>query len=98
MAENVSEITVEYEEEGETLVEELDKVVLNKGVWTSILFRYKERDRKTGQFGPAKATIKRYQKHQGVYKKRDSVNLTLETAKTLITNLQNWIDEGLLGS
>jgi len=98
MAENVSEITVEYEEEGETLIEELEKVVLNKGVWTSILFRYKERDRKTGQFGPAKATIRRYQKHQGVYKKRDSVNLTLDTAKILISNLQNWIDDGLLGS
>ncbi|MDR1083792.1 MAG: hypothetical protein LBP22_02790 [Deltaproteobacteria bacterium] len=97
MAENVSEITVEYEEEGETLVKELDKEILTKGPWSTILFRYQERNRRTSEFGPPKATLRRYQKSKGSYRKRDSVNLTLDSARQLIIILNSWIDQGLLG-
>jgi hypothetical protein len=97
VAENINEITITYEDEGETVIEELDKIVLTKGPWSTILFRYKERDRKTGTLGPPKATIKRYQKHQGVYKKRDSINLTAKTAKMLADMLYSWLNDGLLG-
>ncbi|MDR3203274.1 MAG: hypothetical protein LBV23_00810 [Deltaproteobacteria bacterium] len=97
MAETIQEITVNYEDEGELKFEELDKVVLTKGVWSTILFRYRERDARTGKFGPPKATLRRYQKHQGAYKKRDAVNLTAITAKMLIATLQQWLDEELLG-
>jgi len=97
MAENINDITVNYEEEGEVLVEELEKVILNRGAWTSILFRYRERDRRTGEMGAPKATLRRFQKYQGVFKKRDAINLSAETARTLIDTLQNWLDEGLLG-
>ncbi|MDR1608744.1 MAG: hypothetical protein LBT38_10115 [Deltaproteobacteria bacterium] len=98
MAENISEITVDLENEGEVMVEQLDKVVLTKGVWSTIIFRYRERDRKTNQFGPAKATLRRYQKFKGVYRKRDAVNLTMDSAKNLIQTLTEWIDKGLLGA
>jgi hypothetical protein len=97
MAETIQEITVNYEEDGRVLVEELDKVVLTKGVWSTILFRYRELDQKTGGYGPAKATLRRFQKHQGVYKKRDSVNLTEISARSLIETLREWLDKGLLG-
>ncbi len=97
MAENINDITVNYEEEGELLVEELEKVILNRGAWTSILFRYRERDRQTGQMGPPKATLRRYQKYQGVFKKRDAINLSADTAKTLVTTLEKWLADGLLG-
>lgn len=97
MAENINDITVNYEEEGELLVEELEKVILNRGAWTSILFRYRERDRQTGQMGPPKATLRRYQKYQGVFKKRDAINLSADAAKTLLTTLEKWLAEGLLG-
>lgn len=97
MAENINDITVNYEEEGELLVEELEKVILNRGAWTSILFRYRERDRQTGQMGPPKATLRRFQKYQGVFKKRDAINLSADTARTLVATLTKWLDEGLLG-
>ncbi len=97
MAENINDITVNYEEEGELVVEELEKVILNRGAWTSILFRYRERDRQTGQMGPPKATLRRFQKYQGVFKKRDAINLSADTARTLVTTLTQWLDEGLLG-
>ncbi|MDR1921780.1 MAG: hypothetical protein LBS31_08600 [Candidatus Adiutrix sp.] len=97
MAENINDITVNYEEEGELVVEELEKVILTRGAWTSILFRYRERERQTGQMGPPKATLRRFQKHQGVFKKRDAINLSAETARTLINALEAWLKEGLLG-
>lgn len=97
MAENINDITVTYEEDGEVLVEELEKVILNRGAWTSILFRYRERDRQSGQMGPPKATLRRYQKYQGVFKKRDAINLSAETARTLVETLNQWLDGGLLG-
>lgn len=97
MAENINDITVTYEEDGEVLVEELEKVILNRGAWTSILFRYRERDRQSGQMGPPKATLRRYQKYQGVFKKRDAINLSADTARTLVESLNQWLEGGLLG-
>ena len=97
MAENINDITVNYEEEGELLVEEIDKVILTRGAWTSILFRYRERDRQSGAMGPPKATLRRYQKYQGVFKKRDAINLSADAAKTLVETLGQWLAEGLLG-
>lgn len=97
MAENINDITINYEEDGEQVVEELEKVILNRGAWTSILFRYRELDRKTGQMGPAKATLRRYQKYQGVFKKRDAINVSAETARTLVDTLEKWLGDGLLG-
>ena len=85
-----------YQEDGESVVEELDKVVLTKGVWSTILFRYRERKSSTGEFGPVKASLRRYQKHQGVYKKRDAVNLTADSAKLLISSLNEWLENGSL--
>ena len=97
MAENINDITVNYEEEGELVVEELEKVILNRGAWTSILFRYRERERQSGQMGPPKATLRRYQKYQGVFKKRDAINLSADTARTLASTLDLWLNENRLG-
>lgn len=97
MTENINDITINYEEEGELVVEELDKVILNRGAWTSILFRYRERERQSGQMGPPKASLRRYQKYQGVFKKRDNINLSADTARTLITTLDQWLNDNLLG-
>jgi len=97
MTENINDITISYEEEGELLVEELGKIILTRGAWTSILFRYREMNRQTGAMGPPKAALRRYQKHNGLFKKRDAINLSAEAARTLVTTLQQWLDEGLLG-
>ena len=97
MAENINDITVNYEEDGELLVEELEKVILNRGAWTSILFRYRERNRQTGQMGDPKATLRRYQKYQGVFKKRDAINLSADVAQKLVDTLNLWLSENRLG-
>jgi hypothetical protein len=95
--ETIDDITIAYEEEGEMLVEELDKVVLQRGVWAVVLFRYRERNKKTGGYDAPKAALRRYQKFKGSYKKRDSVNLPYKSAVTLIAQLNDWVSRGLLG-
>ena len=54
MAESVEELTIRYEEDGKLLRKELEKHVLSKGSWTTIMFLYQDLDRKSGEFGPAK--------------------------------------------
>jgi hypothetical protein len=90
MAETIDEITIAYEEEGVQVVEELEKVVLTRGAWTTVLFRYRERERKTGEFGPPKAGLRRYQKFGGVFRKRDAINLSEDVARKLCEILPKW--------
>ena len=45
MAETIEELTVSYRDGDIETVQELDKVVLSKGAWTTILFRYRDWDR-----------------------------------------------------
>jgi hypothetical protein len=94
MAETVDELTVEYMEGDEMTVKELDKVVLTKGAWATLMFRYQDLDRKTGDFGPDKYTIRRYQKRNGEYSQRSKFNISSKDQATkIIESLSKWIDE-----
>ena len=93
MAETVDELTVEYHEGDTMTVKELDKVVLSKGAWATVLFRYQDLDRKTGEFGPDKYTIRRYQKRNGEYSQRSKFNISSrDQATQLIDALTRWLD------
>ncbi len=94
MAETVDELTVEYLEGEEMTVKELDKIVLTKGAWATLMFRYQDLDRKTGEFGPDKYTIRRYQKRNGEYSQRSKFNISSkDQAKNIIAALTKWTDE-----
>jgi hypothetical protein len=94
MAETVDELTVEYMEGDEMTVKELDKVVLTKGAWATLMFRYQDLDRKTGDFGADKYTIRRYQKRNGEYSQRSKFNISSKDQATkIIEALSKWIDE-----
>jgi hypothetical protein len=94
MAETVDELTVRYEEDGIETVKQLDKVVLSKGAWSTILYRYQDWDRAKQEYGPDKYTIRRYQKRNGVYMQKSKFNISSrDQAKQLIEALQNWIDD-----
>ena len=62
MAETVDELTVTYEDGGIETVKELDKKVLTKGAWATVMFRYQDWNRSKEEYGPDKYTIRRYQK------------------------------------
>lgn len=92
MASSVDELTVNYTEDGVLTTKELDKVVLTKGAWSTILFRYQEWDRQKGDYGADKYTIRRYQKRNGVYQQKSKFNISSkEQAEKLIAALQGWI-------
>ena len=94
MAETVDELTVEYLEGEEMTVKELDKVVLTKGAWATLMYRYQDLDRKTGGFGPEKYTIRRYQKRNGEYSQRSKFNISSkDQAKSIIQTLTKWTSE-----
>lgn len=92
MASDYDQLSINYEEDGQVLVEQLDKVVLNKGLWTTVLFLYRERDRNTGDFGPPKAGLRRYQKVSGQFRKRDAINFSAKTAPAVVEHLRKWFD------
>jgi hypothetical protein len=94
MAETVDELTVEYHEGDEMTVKELDKVILTKGAWATVMFRYQDLDRKSGDFGPDKYTIRRYQKRNGEYCQRSKFNFSSKAQATQIVEaLSKWTDE-----
>lgn len=45
MAETIEELTVSYTEDGVETVKELDKAVLTKGAWSTIVFRQQDWNR-----------------------------------------------------
>ncbi len=94
MASTVDELTVKYEEDGVVTVKELDKVVLTKGAWSTIIFRYQDWDRKKETYGPDKFTIRRYQKRNGQYQQKSKFNISSkDQARGVIDALLNWIGD-----
>lgn len=68
-AATVEELTMNFhDEEGNLLVKELDKEVLTKGGWATLIFRYQDLDKASGKFKAPKYAIRRYQKSSGEYK------------------------------
>jgi hypothetical protein len=94
MAATADELTVSYTENGVEIVQELDKEILSKGAWTTILFRYRDWDRAKGEYGPEKFTIRRYQKRGGEYLPKAKFNISSrDQAKQIIVALQRWLDQ-----
>ena len=93
MAETIDELTVSYREGDIETVQELDKVVLSKGAWTTILFRYRDWDRAKETYGPEKYSIRRYQKRNGQYQQQSKFTISSRAqAQTLIAALQKWVE------
>ncbi len=91
MAESIEELTIRYEEDGQLLRKELDKHVLSKGSWTTIMFLYQDLDRKSGEFGPAKISIRRFQKREGVYLPRSKFEISsVAQARAIQSQIGTW--------
>ena len=93
MAGSVEELTIAYEEDGIEVIKELDKAVLTKGAWATIVFRYQEWDRTKESHGAEKYTIRRYQKSGGDYRQKSKFTISSpDQARKLIDVLQGWLD------
>ena len=91
MATTVEELTVSYTEDGIETVKELDKEVLTKGAWSTIIYRYQDWNRSKEEYGPDKYTIRRYQKRNGEYQQKSKFNISSkDQAEKVIEALQDW--------
>jgi hypothetical protein len=94
VAETIDELTISYTEDGVETTKELDKVVLSKGAWSTILYRYQDWDRAKEEYGKEKYTIRRYQKRNGEYQQKSKFNISSsDQAKAIIDALQKWIND-----
>lgn len=92
MSTTVEELTVDYEENGVLVVKELDKVILSKGAWATVLFRYQQWDHKTEAYSTDKYIIRRYRKMSGEYKPQSKFNISSpKQAQMIVDALQNWL-------
>ncbi len=91
MSAEIDELTVQYEEDGLVTVKELDKKVLTKGAWSTIIYRFQDWDRRKEAYGADKYTIRRYQKRNGQYMQKSKFNISSkDQARSIIDALEEW--------
>jgi hypothetical protein len=94
MAREINDLTVNWEDDGILVVKELDKVVLSKGAWSTIIYRYQDWDRQKGEYSQDRFTIRRYQKRNGEYQQKSKFNISSrDQAKNIIKALEEWLGE-----
>jgi hypothetical protein len=88
-ATDAEDLTVDYMEDGNLVSKQLDKVILTKGAWSTIIFRYQDWDRRKEEYGPDKFSIRRYQKRNGEYQQKSKFNISSrDQAQKVIDALQ----------
>ncbi len=91
---SLDELSVAFSEEGVDRVRELDKVVLSKGAWATIMYRYQEWVPSKEDYGPVKYSIRRYQKRNDQYWQKSKFNISSEEqARKIISTLTEWLDK-----
>jgi hypothetical protein len=94
MSTTIDELTINYEEDGILIIKETGKVVLSKGAWTTILFRYQNWDKTKKEYSKDMFSIRRYQKRQGEYVQKSKFNISsAEQAEKIVSTLQAWLKD-----
>ncbi|WP_058535695.1 hypothetical protein [Legionella saoudiensis] len=92
MTETVDDITIAFSENGTEVTKELDKQVLSKGAWTTIIFKYQDWDNSKNDFGPVKYSIRRYQKRNNQYWQKSKFNISsADQAQKIVNILSDWL-------
>ena len=95
MAETIDEISIDWKDDnGQYMVKQVKKEVLTSGAWSTVMFMYQDFDKKTGEFGPKKIRVVRYQKRSGKFMPQSKFNISsAKQAKRIIEIIQNWLPE-----
>ncbi len=94
MSETIDELTIHYEEDGIEIVREEAKHVLSKGSWTTIMFLYRDWDRRKEAYSDLKATIRRYQKRNNRFQQQSKFNISsAKQARQISDVLNEWFAE-----
>lgn len=95
MAETIDDISIDWvDEDGVQKVKELDKEVLTRGAWSTLMFAYQEVGRGEEEFGPVKFRVGRYQKRNGRFMPHSKFNISsAKQARQIMDILQAWLDK-----
>jgi len=92
MANTIDDISIRFEEDGVETIKELDKHILSKGAWTTIMFRFQEWSKANKKYGPVKYSIRRYQKRNDQYWMKSKFNISSDDqARKIIEVLSQWL-------
>lgn len=94
MSETVDDITIAFSENGVEVTKELDKQVLTKGAWTTIMFKYQDWEASKNDYSPIRYSIRRYQKRNNQYWLKSKFNISSnDQAQKIIDILSTWLAE-----
>ncbi len=89
----IDDLTCAWEQDGDVIVEELDKFILSKGAWSTIMFLYREK-KNDGSWSDPKVRVQRYQKSRGRYMSKSKFNISSEKqARMIVKQLLHWYDD-----
>ncbi|MFA4836661.1 MAG: hypothetical protein WC749_11405 [Dehalococcoidia bacterium] len=94
MSSDIDEVTINFEEEGVQVIKELDKAILSRGAWATIIFRYRQWERNKNEYGPDRYSIRRYRKMNDEYRQQAKFNISSrDQASKIIKALEKWLQE-----
>jgi hypothetical protein len=95
MAENIDDLTIAFYQDDRNVLKELEKIVLTRGNWTTIMYLFQELNKKTNEYEAPKVSIRRYQKRGGIYKQQSKFNISsAKQGREIASILVNWFPEG----
>lgn len=95
MAENIDDLTIEFFQDDRNVLKQLEKIVLTRGNWTTIMYLFQELNKKTNEYEAPKVSIRRYQKRGGIYKQQSKFNISsAKQGREIARILQTWFPEG----
>lgn len=94
MSETIDGLTIAFSEDGVEVTKELDKQILSKGAWTTIIFRYQDWNKTKQEYSPVKYSIRRYQKRNGQYWQKSKFNISSnDQADKMVNILSEWLKQ-----
>jgi len=89
---DVDELSYDFtDDEGVLVRKQEQREILSKGGWATVMFLYRELDKKSGSFRDPKAAIVRFKKWNGAYRKQSSFNVSsARQARQIIDVLERW--------
>lgn len=94
MAENIDDLTIAFYQDDRNVIKELEKIVLTRGNWTTIMYKFQELNKKTDEYEASKVSIRRYQKRGGIYKQQSKFNISsAKQGREIASILVNWFPE-----
>ncbi|HEY2729362.1 MAG TPA: hypothetical protein VGK52_05425, partial [Polyangia bacterium] len=89
--EALDDLTYDYEDDGVLVRKQLDRVILARGGWATVMFLYQELDRDAGTYRAPKMAIVRFKKWKGAYRKQSSFNISNEKqARQMVDVFEGW--------